>query len=151
MKGMTMEDTWVSRDLPVLDAVVRLLDEGSFAVTVADIAGQTGLDTKTVDRALDALDGPYVAKYQKMMTGGIADSWYVTAVTAAARRVVGQWPTAESMAERLAAAFSEAADEEKDPERKSRLRQIARFFGETGKDLAAEIIAKVIVHQTGMG
>ena len=34
MKGMTMEDTWVSRDLPVL-AAVRLLDGGAWEVTVA--------------------------------------------------------------------------------------------------------------------
>ena len=85
------------------------------------------------------------------MTGGIPDSWYVTDVTAAARRVVGQWPTAESLAVRLAAAFSEAADEERDPERKNRLRQIANFLGETGKDIAAEVMAKVILRSTGMG
>ena len=60
-----MEDTWVSRDLPVLDAVVRLLDAGQFAVTVADIAGETGFDPKTVDRALDALHGTYVRKYRE--------------------------------------------------------------------------------------
>ena len=51
----------------------------------------------------------------------------------------------------LAEAFSEAADEEKDPERKSRLRQIASFLGETGKDVVAEVIAKVFLHGTGMG
>ena len=72
-------------------------------------------------------------------------------VTPAARRVVGQWPTAESLAERLAVAFSEAADAEQDPERKSRLRQLASFLGETGKDLAAEIMAKVIMRQSGLG
>jgi hypothetical protein len=146
-----MEDTWVSRDLPVLDAVVRLLDDGAYTVAVIDIAGETGLDPNTVDRALDALHGPYVTEYKKLMTGGIPDTWYVTEVTAEARRVVGQWPTAESLAARLAEAFSQAADEEKDPERKSRLRQLAGFLGETGKDLAAEIIAKVIMRQTGMG
>lgn len=145
-----MEDTWASRDLPVLDAVVRLLEEGYYAVTVADIAEQTGLEAKAVDRALEALNPTYVTDYKKLMTGGIPDSWYVEGVTAAARQVVGQWPTAESMAERLAAAFSEAADVERDPERKNRLRQLASFLGETGKDLAAEIIAKVIMQQTGM-
>jgi hypothetical protein len=146
-----MEDTWVSRDMPVLDAVVRLLDEGRFAVTVADIAAATGLDPKTVDRALVALHGPYVSDYTQFATGGIPDSWRVSRVTAAARQAVGQWPTAESLATRLAEAFTEAADQEKDPERKSRLRQLASFLGETGKDLAAEVIAKVIMRQTGMG
>jgi hypothetical protein len=36
-------------------------------------------------------------------------------------------------------------------DRLHRLRQIASFLGETGKDLAAEIMAKVIMRQTGMG
>ena len=76
-----MEDTWVSRDLPVLDAVVRLLDEGYYAVTVADAAGQTGLDTKDVDLALEALKGQYLTEYRKLATGGVPDSWYVTGVT----------------------------------------------------------------------
>jgi hypothetical protein len=39
------------------------------------------------------------------------------------------------MAARLVKAFSEPAEEEKDPERKSRLRQLVGFLGETGKDL----------------
>ena len=66
-------------------------------------------------------------------------------VTAAARRAVGQWPTAENLANELAVAFGEAADDEQDPERKNRLRQLASFLGETGKDIAAEVIAKVIL------
>lgn len=146
-----MEDTWVNRDLPVLDAVVRLLDDGAFRVSVSDVVGETSFDAKAVDRALTALDGSYVTDYTQFATGGIPDNWYVTGVTAEARRVVGQWPTAESLAARLAEAFSEAADQEKDPERKSRLRQLASFLGEAGKDIAAEIMAKVIMHQTGMG
>jgi len=146
-----MEDTWVSRDLPVHDAVVRLLENGAFRVSVADVVGETSFDPKAVDRALTALDGPYVTDYTQFATGGIPDNWYVTGVTADARRMVGQWPTAESLAASLAEAFSRAADEEKDPKRKSRLRQLASFLGETGKDLAAEVIAKVITRQTGMG
>jgi len=146
-----MEDTWVSRDLPVLDAVVKLLDEGNFVVHVADIANETGFDTRTVAQALDALDGPYVAEYQKLMTGGIPDSWHVSKVTPEARQAVGQWPTADSLAVQLAAAFSEAAEKENDPERKSRLRQIASFLAETGKDVAAEVLAKVILRPAGMG
>lgn len=118
---------------PVLEAVVRLLDGGAWEVRIADLASETGLDVKAVDRALEALTGPYVVDYERLATGSIPDLWSVIKVTAAARRVVGQWPTAESLAERLAAAFSEAADTEQDPERKSRLRQLASFLGEEGK------------------
>lgn len=146
-----MEATWVSRDLPVLDAVVRLLDGGEYAAYVRDIAVETGFEPDVVVRALDALDGAYVLDFDKFATGGDPNPWRVLGVTPAARQAVGQWPTAESLTARLAEAFSEAADEETDPERKGRLRQLASFLGETGKDVAAEIIAKVIMHQTGMG
>jgi hypothetical protein len=97
-----VEDTWVSRDLPVLDAVVRLLDEGSVTVAVRDITEVTGFDPKDVDRALNALSGLYVRDYHKLATGGDPNPWYVTEVTAAARRAVGQWPTADSLVGRVA-------------------------------------------------
>lgn len=146
-----MEDTWVSRDLLVLDAVVRLLDKSGHAAYVADIAAETGLEPAVVVKALDALDGPYVRDYTKQGTGGDPNPWWVEKVTPAARRAVGQWPTAEALAGRLAVAFSEAAEDEGDPERKSRLRQIASFLADTGKGVAAEVLAKVILRPAGLG
>lgn len=44
-----MEDPWAKRDLPVLDAVVRLLEAGNYAVRVVDIADETGLDVAVVE------------------------------------------------------------------------------------------------------
>jgi len=38
-----------------------------------------------------------------------------------------------------------------DPECKRRLRQIVSFFADTGKDIAAEVLAKVIPRPAGMG
>jgi predicted ArsR family transcriptional regulator len=146
-----MEDTWFSRDLPVLDATVRLLDEGNFLVRVAEIAEATGLDVRAVDRALDALEGRYVVKYNKLMTGGHPDTWYVTKVTAAARQTVGQWPTAQSVTASLAKAFGNAAESEADPEKKNKLRQVAGFLGSTGRDVATEVVSKVILRSAGMG
>ena len=146
-----MEPTWFGRDLPVLDAVVRLLDSGEPAAYVRDIAAGTGLEPEAVVRALDALDGEYVRDFTKFGTGGDPNPWRVEKVTAAARRAVGQWPTAENLANELAVAFGEAADDEQDPERKNRLRQLASFLGETGKDIAAEVIAKVILRPAGLG
>ncbi len=73
----------------------------------------------------------------------------ITEVTPAARRAVGQWPTPENVVARLAEAFSAAAEHEPDRERRGKLRALGSFLGETGKDFAAEVVAKVIVHQTG--
>lgn len=146
-----MEDTWFSRDLPVLDATVRLLDEGNFMVRVIDIAEATGLDVRAVDRALDALEGRYVVKYNKQMTGGNPETWYVTKVTGAARQAVGQWPTPASVTARLAKAFGDAAETEADPDKKGRLQQVASFLGSTGRDVATEVVSKVILRSAGMG
>lgn len=143
-----MESTWASRDLPVLDAAVRLLEDAS-AVRADEIVKETGFDLEAVAQALDALQEEYLVDLIKPAGG--AHSWRFTRVTANARRAVGQWPTGENLAERLAVAFGEAADEERDPDRKSRMRQIAEFLTVTGKDVAAEVIAKVILRPAGMG
>lgn len=143
-----MEDTWAARDLPVLDAAVRLLED-DFEVQVADIAAQTGFDAETVAQSLEALEGEYVVEVHRTM--GDPSVWFIMKVTAAARRAVGQWPTPESLVEQLAAAFGEAADTEPDAEKKGRLRQVAGFLTSAGRDVATEVVSKVILHSTGMG
>jgi hypothetical protein len=55
----------------VLDTVIRLLNEGSFAVTVRDIAEATGFDPKDVDRALNALsEAAQPAEARPALRGG---------------------------------------------------------------------------------
>jgi hypothetical protein len=146
-----VEDTWFSRDLPILDAVVTLLEAGNFRVTVSEIAQATGFAPDAVARSLTAMEHTYVGEFHQFLTGGDPSSWYVMHVTPEARQAVGQWPTPENVVDRLAQAFSDAAEQERDPERKGKLRSIAGFLTDTGKDFAAEIVAKVITHQTGMG
>ncbi len=124
-----VQDTWAARDLPVLHATVSLLED-SYLVTVADIAGQTGLDEAEVARALEALDPGYV-DFRKTTTGGDPKFWYVLKVTPDARRVVGQWPTAQTLVTRLTEQLSAAAREESDGERQGLLAYAARLIGET--------------------
>ncbi|MDQ2873611.1 MAG: hypothetical protein M3Y33_01805 [Actinomycetota bacterium] len=143
-----MEDTWFSRDLPILDAAVKLFQAQDF-VEVGDLARATGFEPKAVARALRDMEGVFVGQVQGRM--GDVDSWFITEVAPAARRAVGQWPTPENVVARLAEAFSAAAEHEPDPERKGKLRAVGSFMGDTGKDFAAEVIAKVIAHQVGVG
>jgi hypothetical protein len=140
-----VEDTWWSRDLPVLDAAVRLFEDEDF-VYVGDLAGETGFDPEDVFRALAAMQGVYTGRLQGM---GDLDRRWITEVAPAARRAVGQWPTPENVVARLAEAFSTAAEDEPDPERRGKLRALGSFLADTGKDFAAEVVAKVIAHQTG--
>jgi predicted transcriptional regulator len=136
-----MEYTWGPREMPVLDAVVALL-ENSYMVTVSDIAERTGLELAEVARSLDALDPTYV-DFRKTETGGDPRFWYVLKVTPEARQAVGQWPTAEGLVDRLAKAFRDAAENEDDPERHYHLRQAAGLLESGIRDVAIEIAAAI--------
>jgi predicted transcriptional regulator len=133
--------TWGPREMPVLDAVVTLLEQ-SYMVTVSDIAERTGLELAEVARSLDALDPTYV-DFRKTETGGDPRFWYVLKVTPEARQVVGQWPTAETLIDQLAKAFRDAADEEDDPERHYQLRQAAALLESGIRDVAIRIATAI--------
>ena len=142
-----MEDTWWSRALPVLDAAVKLFQTQDF-VYVDDLAAATGFEVEDVARALLDMRYEFVSEVQSM---GPMDRWCITGVSPAARRAVGQWPTPENVVDRLAEAFTAAAEHEPDAERRSKLRAVGGFMAETGRALAADVIAKVIGQHTGQG
>jgi hypothetical protein len=137
-----VHDTWAARDLPVLDATIRLL-EASYMVTVTDIAAATGLADSDVARALEALDPVYV-DFRKTTTGGDPTFWYVLKVTPAARQAVGQWPTAEALVSSLTAELTAAAQREQDAERKGLLTYAARLIGDTLREVAVQAAAAVL-------
>jgi hypothetical protein len=86
----TVKNSWQSRDLPVLAAVVRLLDEAHYPhVRVSEIAEASGRSIDEVAAAVKALDGTYLTL---KTTLGEPGSWFVTRLTSAARQAVGQWP-----------------------------------------------------------
>jgi hypothetical protein len=58
-----MDETWLSRDLCVLDAVVELLEDQDLVQPGAVVA-RTGLDSREILRALHALDGTYVGLHR---------------------------------------------------------------------------------------
>jgi hypothetical protein len=136
-----VEGTWVSRDLPVLDATVALLEEGMDLPEVVDIAERSGLAAEDVGRALRAMDGVYV---DLQVTMGEVGRWFVQGVTPEARRVVGQWPTGESLVSQLVEGLNAAAEREADPERKSRLRQAAGLLGGMARDVVVAVASGVV-------
>ncbi|MGO9159391.1 MAG: hypothetical protein ACLP7J_01565 [Streptosporangiaceae bacterium] len=142
-----MQDTWATRDLPVLEATVRLLED-SYMVTVSDIAGVTDLEAADVARSLEALDPVYV-DFRKTTTGGDPTFWYVLKATPEARRAVGQWPTPDRLIGALAAELSAAASQEADPERKGLLAYAARLIGDTLREAAVTAAARLLIPQSG--
>lgn len=144
-----MEDTWTDRDFPVLEAAVRLLDQADPQwVSVREIAAETGLEEDVVARALIALHPDYVGEMDQFSGG--PGPWTIQSVTAQARERVGQWPTPESLIERLADGFKAAAEREPDEQKRGRLREIAGMLTGTLKDLAVAIAGEVIARK-GIG
>lgn len=137
-----MEDTWASRDIPVLSAAVSLL-ERSYMVTVSDIAERTGLEQAEVARSLDALHPTY-ADFRRTETGGDPRFWYVLKVTPEGRRAVGQWPTAESLIDRLVTALRDAASREQDPERQFQISHAATLLDDAVRDVAVQAAATIV-------
>ena len=145
-----MDQTWTVSHLPVLRAIVELYEETGQIVSPNQIEAKTGLAAEVVQSALRALDSeqpPYVKKMQRYSSGHVV---MIGAPTGHARRAVGAWPTAETIADRLVSALDEAADREPDPERKGWLSKTAAYLGNAGRDLAVEIGATAINRQMGM-
>ena len=147
MRQWQVHDTWAARDLPVLDATIDLLEQ-SFMVTVTDIAARTKLTPSVVAAALEALDPVYV-DFRKTTTGGDPRYWYVFKVTPEARRAVGQWPTAESLASRLAEELAAGARDELDAQRQGLLAYAARLVGETLRDATVRAAGRVLAPAFG--
>lgn len=143
-RPLTTDETWARRELPVLRAAVELVDEmltGGRYPDAGDISRRTQMDVEIVATALNALDEEFLAVQR---TTGDLDAWGVRGVTAAARRAIGQWPTAESIIEQLAAGFAQAAERESDPEQESRLREMARGLAGFANAVAVNIASQVI-------
>jgi hypothetical protein len=131
---------------PVLEAAVRLLDAADPQwVSVQEIAADTGLDEDAVTRALIALHPRYVGEMDQFSGG--PGPWTIQAVMAEAREQVGQWPTPESLIERLADGFNAAAEREPDEQKRGRLREMAGMLTGTLKDLAVAIAGEVIARK----
>lgn len=145
-----MEETWTSRDLPVLRAIVEVFERTGRVMHPNEIVQQSGLTGDQVERALNALEGespPFITKLDRRGSGGIS---LIGRPTGHARRAVGAWPSAETMADQIVRALEEAAEREPDAERKGWLRKSANYLGNAGRDLAVEIGATAIGRQMGM-
>lgn len=141
-----MDSTWQSREVPVLTATVGLFEEaGNIGVVrVSDIAQRSGLDADDVFTSLMAMKDIYV-ELHLVMAGGDPNPQMVSAVSAEARRLVGQWPTPEALTDQILEGLSSAANAETDPVRKSKLQALADGATAVGKEVLVNVITGVIL------
>jgi DNA-binding transcriptional ArsR family regulator len=138
------EDTWFSRDLPVLVAIVTLFDRAGFGfITYQQVADRTGLSGDVVSQSLRALRG---GNYIESPPAGGSDlsQHLVTGVSAGARVVTGQWPSDHTVVERLLAALEEESRLAPTEEKREKLRRLRQTMIEAGTQLVAKIIGEVV-------
>lgn len=146
-----MEDTWTARDLPVLTYLVERLDDpGTHRVDLPEIGPATGLDDHGVERAINALDSASPPYLNGIRVDQAPYPIIITSVTERARREVGAWPTAEAFVDRLVAALNQAADAETDPEKRSKIQQVAASLGGGLRDVAVNVAGTALARSMGM-
>ncbi|MFI6249029.1 hypothetical protein [Streptomyces sp. NPDC051016] len=144
-----MENTWTTRDLPVLQAIVEFLDEkiGFETPELSDISERTGIAVDDVGRAAQALKSDGLIELRTSV--GECGSWDVLGVSGDARRLVGQWPTAEQFVDAVAQQLQQAADAETDQEARSGLRELANSARGAARDVFVDVTAALISRQMG--
>jgi hypothetical protein len=96
-----LPDAWFTRDLPVLRAIARLVDEpkhGGAPYLLGSVVPASGLPKAEVIAAAKALAS---AGYIEPLTNHAGDIVRITAVSGEARRLAGLWPTPQGEWERL--------------------------------------------------
>jgi hypothetical protein len=138
-----LTDTWSTRDLPVLIAAARhLQDRVGLADKDNDLLDPTGLDPDDLGRALAALNGSYLETNIQRSFGG-PNSYVITGITERGRRAVGLWPDGQQV-DALISGLNEAAEETNDPEEKTRLRRAAEAVGNASRDVMTDVMGAVI-------
>jgi hypothetical protein len=146
-----MNDTWTDRDLPVLMALVEQFDDPAVdQVRPAEVVALTGLDEDAVLRALTALCEARPAYLDCITLGEQRAPAIITGISAMARQAVGAWPSPETVVDRLVEALTRAAEQEQDPERRSRLQQTALWLGGALRDVAVQVAGTVVGRQLGL-
>jgi hypothetical protein len=93
-----LNDTWYSRDLPVLTAIAEKLERGSTPVDTEQLIEELGLTRQDLTAALRALDVEYlIVRWPERITYRRSDpSIVVERITSRAREAVGLWPSTEA-------------------------------------------------------
>jgi hypothetical protein len=134
-----LPDVWFTRDLPVLRAIARLIDEPTHgsAPYLGAVVPASGLPKPQVVAAANALAG---AGYVETLTNHVR----VTGVSAEARRLVGLWPTPQGEWDRLLEQLATRAKNAPTEVERERWQAFADAAGAIGPDDGALLMSALI-------
>ena len=139
-----LSDTWFRRDLPVLRAVARLVDEpkhGGAPYLLGSVVPGSGLPKADVIAAAKALAA---AGYIEPLTNHAGDIVRITAISAEARRLTGLWPTPQGEWDRLLEQLTARAEQAPTDVERQRWRAFADAATAVGPDVGALLMSALI-------
>jgi hypothetical protein len=139
-----LPDAWFSRDLPVLRAIARLVDEpkhGGAPYLLGSVVPASGLPKAEVIAAAKALAS---AGYIEPLTNHAGDIVRVTAISAEARRLAGLWPTPQGEWERLLEQLTARAQNAPTEVERERWRAFADAAGAVGEHDGSLLMSALI-------
>lgn len=124
-------DTWTTRHYPVLHSVVARFElQGQ--VTSNEVVDDTGLSEVEVERAARDLDAEGLVDVYFYGGGG----WMVLGnVSGEARRLVGAWPSAALLADRLVDAVERGMETAETAQERGRWQKLRDGFASAGRDV----------------
>jgi hypothetical protein len=138
-----LDDVWFRRDLPVLRAVARLVDEPAHggAPYLGQVVPASGLPKPEVQAAARALAG---AGYVEVLTTYSGEIVRFTGISPEARRLAGLWPTPQTEWDRLLEALAARAEHAPTDVERARWRAFAEAATGVGPDDGALLMSALI-------
>ncbi|MGK5114668.1 hypothetical protein [Geodermatophilus sp. CPCC 205506] len=139
-----LPDVWFTRDLPVLRAIARLVDEpkhGGAPYLLGSVVPASGLPKAEVIAAAKALVS---AGYAEALTNHAGDIVRITGISPEARRLAGLWPTPQGEWERLLEQLTARAEHAPTDVERARWRAFADAATAVGADDGALLMSALI-------
>jgi hypothetical protein len=138
-----LDDVWFTRDLPVLRAVARLVDEPRHggAPYLGQVVPASGLPKPEVQAAARALAS---AGYLEVLTTYSGEIVRFTGISAEARRLAGLWPTPQGEWDRLLEQAAARAEKAPTDVERARWRAFADAAAAIGPDDGALLMSALI-------
>ncbi len=138
-----LRDVWFARDLPVLRAIARLVDEPKYggAPYLGQVVPASGLQKAEVAAAARALMS---AGYVEALTNYAGEIVRFTGISAEARRLAGLWPTPQGEWERLLEQLAARAENAPTDVERDRWRAFGDAAAAVGPDAGALLMSALI-------
>jgi hypothetical protein len=139
-----LPDVWFTRDLPVLRAIARLVDEGQHGGSpylLGAVVPASGLPKADVIQAAKALVS---AGYAEALTNHAGEIVRFTGISPEARRLAGLWPTPQGEWDRLLEQVTARAENAPTDIERQRWRALADAATAVGEDDGALLMSALI-------